>query len=549
MATKHTNKVGTFYDGKKAVDLWGDDLTGWTVHSGDNPSTEADYYKFIPTMYRGTGLRAGSVSTMPFEIRKGKRIYDTSAEWENKVGFMPNPTRLLYLIEAALTLAGKAYVFRERNVAVTKELKYHLPSSVRPEISKDKSEVEYFIRKVDMVDKRFKVEDYIYFWPPDPYVEIGPAENFPALAAVHACGVLVNMDLFAEGFFERGAIKAMLLTVKGMPVPAEREKLENWWRRVVGGIKNAFGAKVINAEAITPVVVGEGMKELENVTVGQEKREDISIALGIPMSILFANAANYATSQQDELNFLNKTIIPECEFIASVLNEQLFDALGLRFVFLPETLDAMQEDENERAAAMNTFMDAVIKAETLEMAQALFMIYGVEVPDEAMALIETYYAEKKKAAEDAEKRNAEQLEKLREQQSQPPELEQEEEEEEEEPLPPPTKAYVMEKSPPFVLSVEALRDLEIWRRKALKAIAKGEKVTFTNIDAIIPENVYTTISAALDMAKSTDDVHRIFTDITTVLDFSEPTRTDDTALVANLLEGIKMGVEALKVTE
>ena len=131
--------------------------------------------------------------------------------------------------------------------------------------------------------------------------KFGPAKNYPGRAAANSCGVLLNIDLFAEGFFERGAIKAMLLTVKGMPAEAERSKLEEWWRSVVAGIKNAFGAKVINAEAVTPVVIGEGMKELENVTIGQEKREDIAIALGIPMSILFADAANYACLPADQL--------------------------------------------------------------------------------------------------------------------------------------------------------------------------------------------------------------------------------------------------------
>ena len=29
-----------YFDGKKAVDLWGDDLAGWTVHGGDEPAGE-----------------------------------------------------------------------------------------------------------------------------------------------------------------------------------------------------------------------------------------------------------------------------------------------------------------------------------------------------------------------------------------------------------------------------------------------------------------------------------------------------------------------------
>jgi phage portal protein BeeE len=306
---------------------------------------------------------------------------------------MPNPTKVLQLVESALVMYGRAYLFRDRNRAVTKELRYHLPTSVTPKIDEATGTIEYFERPVNNVVRRFGVEDYVYFWPPDPMVEIGPSINYPAVAAAHACGVLLNIDVFADSFFSRGAIKAMLLTVKGMPTPTEIERLEAWWKKVVAGVKNAFGAKVVNAEAVTPVVVGEGMKELENVTIGKEKREDIALALGIPMSILFANAANYATSKQDDLNFLTKTAIPDCEFVASVLNEQVFDDLGLKLEFMPETLDAMQEDEAERSAALNALVNAGVP---LIMAMNLL---GFELTDEQIADLEEEMRLKEERAE------------------------------------------------------------------------------------------------------------------------------------------------------
>ena len=37
--TKRKVKVGTYYDGAKAVDLWGDNLDGWTIMSGDGQQT------------------------------------------------------------------------------------------------------------------------------------------------------------------------------------------------------------------------------------------------------------------------------------------------------------------------------------------------------------------------------------------------------------------------------------------------------------------------------------------------------------------------------
>jgi HK97 family phage portal protein len=469
MADKLKYKI---FDGRKAVEIWGDEnLDGWTVLSGDDgKNKEAGYYKFIPTLFRAVQLRAYGVSTMPFELYKGKTVYDRSAEWKNKVGFLPNPVQLLQLIESALVMAGRAYVFKERSVAGTKALHYHIPTKITPKIDEMTGKIEYFERPVKFVTKKFKPEDYIYFWQPDPYVEVGPPLHFPAQAAANACGVLSGIDLFSASFFERGAIKAMLLTVKGISAKGERDMLSDWWRRVVGGVKNAFGAQVINAEAITPVVIGEGIKELEGVTIGTEKREDIAVALGIPMSILFANAANYATSQQDELNFLTKTIIPECVFIASVLNEQLFEPIGLHLEFLPETLDAMQEDEASRAVALGQLVTAGFDLLTATE------ILGYELTKDQLARLQ--------AEEEAkEERAAEMADRLA-------GNEQTDEPEEED--------------------AETQEELRRWERKALNAVkrAKPADVPFESVS--LPAAMMSAIHTSLAGCATAEDVRIVF---------------------------------------
>lgn len=400
MANKLKNRPSIrLFDGQKSVDLWNGD-EGWTVTSGDTKDTNlAENYKFIPTMYRAAQLRAYSVSTMPFELTKTgqEEAYDKSSDWQNNVGFMPSPTIMLQLIELALVMCGRAYLFRDRSAAGTKNLRYHIPTSVTEYIDPKTGKIDRFERPVNDVTTKFKPEDYIYFWLPDPYVEVGPPHNYPAQAAANACGVLKGIDLFASGFFDRGAIKAMLLTVKGMPSKTDRTELEDWWKKVIGGIKNAFGAKVVNADAVTPIIIGEGMKELENVTIGSEKREEISIAVGIPASLLFMGAASGlgggGVASQDELNYLKYTIIPECEFIAGVLNDQLFTPLGLHFNFLPETLDAMQEDTLAQAEVVKAFTDAGIpQLMAIDLA-------GVELTDEQRGELEKAIADKQARAD------------------------------------------------------------------------------------------------------------------------------------------------------
>jgi HK97 family phage portal protein len=420
-----------------------------------------------------------AVASMPFKLMKGTKEYDASADWENKVGFLPNPTYILQMVEAALVMCGRAYLFRERSAVATKALRYHLPTSVTPVIDGVKGLVA-FKRPVNNVERTFKVEDYVYFWLPDPFVEIGPPLNYPAQAAANASGVLLNLDTFASNFFERGALKVTLLSVKGIPKESDRQKLEDWWKNVVGGVKKAFGAKVFNAEAVTPVVIGEGMKELENVNIQKDKREDVAVALGIPMSILFANAANYATSQQDELNFLTKTVIPDCEFIAAVLNEQLFEPLGLHMDFMPETLDAMQEDEAARAAALGQLTGAGIP---LLMAMDLL---GFELTDEQRIELELAVIEKKERAEQM----VQQL------QGKKPEDGKEEDEEDD--------AEDEEDDQ------EAQKDLDRWQRKSLNSLRRGKAAAVPFDSDSIPVQERQRITLELLSATTADDVKHIF---------------------------------------
>ena len=479
------------FDGKgmKSVDIWGDNMDGWTVLSGDGKVTADEaYYRLIPTLYRAVQIISYYISSMPFALMKGKTEYDTSQEWENKVGFMPNPFTTLQMIASSLEIAGRCYLFRERNIAMTKELYYCLPDSVRVKIKDGKHEIEYFERSVSGMTAPIKYtepeKDFVYFWLPDPYVEMGPAKNYPAKAAMDACGVLLNMDVFAANFFEHGAVKVTLLTVTGQPAEAERQKLADWWRRVVGGVKNAFGAQVISADAVKPIVIGEGIKELENNTIAQDKREDVAIALGIPMSILFANSANYATAQQDELNFLNMTIIPLCQFIESVLNEQLFEPLGLEWHFLPETLDAMQEDETSRAVALGQLTGAGIP---LLMAMD---ILGYEITDEQRTELEQAVIEKEKKAEELAKQMA----------AKPPETTPAQEEE----------GQTEQTSQSSQEDNTFKSELDKWRRKAVNAIKKGKPANVDFVTTCIPQDTYQTIASALGNAKSEQDVKDAF---------------------------------------
>ena len=263
-------------------------------------------------------------------------------------------------------------------------LRWLHPLPVRPEIN-ERDGLTHFTRTLgDGVEKRFELDDIVYLWVPDPFVEIGPAEHYPGRAALQAAGILSNMDEFLVGYFARGLIKATLLTK--MPTPGlttgpqktsddERSRVLEWWRRATGGIKNANVTEMATGD-FRPIVVGEGLQDLQNTSLTTEQRETIATALGVPHSKVTANAANFATANQDARSFVTDTMIPETRWIGAELNRQIFAPMGLQFDFQPEALAIMQDDEAQRAASHEALVRAGMSLE------AAVRVLGYDLPED-----------------------------------------------------------------------------------------------------------------------------------------------------------------------
>jgi len=474
--------------GTKSSLLWDEDTDAWVYISGE-PQRDANpraFYKIIPTLFRAVDLRASSIANLPWAIMKGETEYDVSDDYQNKAGLVSNMNTMLYLIEASLVLAGSAYWKREKNPAGFSKLRHLDPTSMKLDEKKAANGIIEWKRN-EPQPKTYTPKEIIYFWYPDPYVEIGPPSSWPVQTALNACGVLANMDEFARNYFGRGAIKAMLFAMQGSSREQATE-FEHWWNRYISGISNAFRTKVLNAETVTPVVVGEGIKELENVTLSQEKREEIAIALSIPMSILFANAANYATAERDKLNWYEDKIVPEAKFIASILNEQIFDPLGLRFVFLPETLDIFQEDEKERSMALGYLFNAEVP---LDIAMR---ILGFELTDEDWARIEEQVERKEEQAEELTNNLIEGG------QNQGAAFQPEDPKDKPDPF--------QEKS---VDAQQLQRELSIWQSKCLSALKRGEPASSVSfVPVTIPLENYDRIVEGLLDAADADNVKQVF---------------------------------------
>lgn len=372
-----------FFDGMnlKSIALEQYPESAWEVISGKQPNAEMqEIYKRVAWMSRGIKIRASVLSRVPFAIVNNTREdYDSSDSWENKIGFIPNPRRLLWLVEESLTLSNRAYLIKEANSAsVLKNLKYVIPTSMKDIVDPAKG-LAGFERTGSKMKVTLPLEKVVYFYQPNAYTEVGGAEDYsPAQAALQAAQVLYSLDAFANLYFKRGAIRATILSVAGNPPKEERERIETWWNEALMGIRNAFKAKVFNADAVKAEQIGDGLEGLRKSEIVTAEREDIATGLGIPQSILFSNAATFATAQADMRSFLENTIMPECLLIADTFNEQLLGSMGLRMEFRPEALGAFKEDELAAANAYGQYVSSGMKPSVAAQIVGIEMPKGIE---------------------------------------------------------------------------------------------------------------------------------------------------------------------------
>ena len=367
----------TVFDGVKSVRL--DDLPpeAWRIIAGDSDtSAEAQrLYETVAFLYRCVEVRANALVALPWAVQRNDVdvwVHNDGAAPAELAALSDIPD-LLWQTEAAMCLAGEAFWHKiETRARRLLEVRWLSPSTITPVWDAEAGLIGYKRALPNRAPQPMSVEEVVHFWLRGMH-ETKPRRS-PAEAASIAARVIYNTDLFTAGFFERGAIKATLLTVDGNPLPAERERIKSWWRRFMAGVKNAFTAEVV-AASVKPVVVGDGIGELANTALTAEKREDIATAMGVPHSLVLSNAANYATSQQDELNFYNLTIVPEARLIERQINRQLFEPMGLQFQFRPEELSVYQEDETQRAQAFSLYVGAGIPLGTAAQ------ILGVSLPD------------------------------------------------------------------------------------------------------------------------------------------------------------------------
>ncbi len=190
-------------------------------------------------------------------------------------------------------------------------------------------------------------EDMLSFYAPDAYVEQGPGAPDGVAAILHA-QVLHDLTGYTSENLRSGLVKKLIMVAEGRPPePDERERVESWLTRWIFG-RGKTQVKVMGGN-LRPELIGSDLSDLTDTDIAEAHQRALATALGVPHSLVMSDAANFATAKADQLNFITTTLSHEAGVIASALNKQVFDPLGLNFRFELERTEAVQSAENEKA--------------------------------------------------------------------------------------------------------------------------------------------------------------------------------------------------------
>ncbi len=318
-------------------------------------------YREVGWYRRGLDLRANGVSGMPFDLMKGENVVFTEQSNLGDVPDVLNIFNLLGQMTLDLDKYGACYAVFETDIfGYKKEWRRLHPSSIKPEFNHSTGELTHFTRWYGAKNNkhRFELDELLWLWMPPDNSENMPGAGVGFTALLAATG-MANKDKFAAYYFERGAINPTLVKIKGFAQqpPDEQKRVTNVLQKLMSGIRNAFKIVPIDGE----IDVHQLMSTLKDMELGEmttQQREDISTTLGIPLTMMFSNAANYATAAQDDFHFYDKTIAPFCRMvIAPQLNERLFERAGLQLRFVKNRLEVYQEMESKKAYALVPLFD------------------------------------------------------------------------------------------------------------------------------------------------------------------------------------------------
>lgn len=349
--------------------------------------------RIIPDLSHAVSMTATAVSSLPFDFIDlgSNEVVTASVNLSGIGGIFDDFSRILYLTASSLC-GGSAYLLPRKTQKMIIDLQYISPHNVTPFF--DANGLAYFNRVMDSgkID-RIEPEEMIYFWLPDSDVEIGPALNTPLGNAVNDASLLLSTVGAMRNYGERGFVPITLLGAKGMIDETERQKAESYFDRLLRGGFNVL-AKIFNADSLSIQRVGAGMDDLKGIytEIRQQSREGVAQAFGIPAALFMADKA--FASEVDMLTrqwYTTSVFRSIYQTIEGVLSLQLLKAYGFKMRFDLNRLDIFQEDENQRASSVSSYVSAI--QANPKIAGLVMDFMGVDLNDDQKSKLDELIAE------------------------------------------------------------------------------------------------------------------------------------------------------------
>jgi hypothetical protein len=239
----------------------------------------------------------------------------------------------------------------------------------------------------------------------------------------------------------------------------------------------------------------------------------------MPLSLLLANSANYATAKIEKQTWLSDTIIPKAKWMAEEINRKLFTGTDFKFEFRYEQKTEMQEEERERALAYRLYVNAGI------LPSVAAQVVGMDLPPDVE------YEDLDNMQLENEQRQAA-LAQL----SVPRPAEDDIDVSESDPEM--TKSVKDEPAPE--LTLDQMNELNLWRQIAFRKFKRGEGLDFPFVEKALDSTMASNIREKLVRCRTHDDIKAAF-------DLSH-TETNQADLMA-LAEALNRAAEVMSIAE
>jgi len=216
----------------------------------------------------------------------------------------------------------------------------------------------------------------------------------------------------------------------------------------------------------------------------------------MPLSLIIASSANYATAKIEKQTWLADTVIPKAKWMAEEINRKLMVGTDYKFEFRYEQKSEMQEEERERALAYRLYVNADMLPSVAAQVVGIDLPPDVEFEDLDRMKEEI---ELRKHALEQSTREAEELgrgEEFNVPLSQAGDA-------------PVAKAIdVVEPAP--ALTMDQLRELDLWQQIAFRKFKRGEGLDFPFVEKSLDSAAASLIRDRLTRCRTEDEIRAAF---------------------------------------